>query len=38
MTAPVQIDLSDEPADIGVGYGLPPWDDPDNLGSGHLWR
>lgn len=31
MTAPVQIDLSDEPADIGVGYGLPPWDDPDNF-------
>lgn len=31
MSAPVQIDLSDEPADIGVGHGLPPWDDPDNF-------
>lgn len=31
MSATTQIDLSDEPADIGVGYGLPPWDDADNF-------
>lgn len=31
MSASIQIDLSDEPADIGIGHGLPPWDDDDNF-------
>ena len=27
MTAEIEIDLSDEPVDVGIGYGSPPWDD-----------